>query len=130
MELSHAEFLLHNLAIMGSWDANFTSNDDPMYIFGTMVSAGIWCQFKSQLVHFSTHSLLMNLGKQPRIAQVLGNLFLCKRPERNSWLRASDRLNFSPLVAICRVKQQMEDSLYPSLCDSTFQNINAQKKFF
>lgn len=89
-------------------------------------------KFKSQVLHFQISSLLIHLGKQWEMTQVVGHCEPCHRPGEGSCSRLHPGL-LQVTANICRVNQQTKSlSICPSLfiCNSEFQiNTSFLKRY-
>lgn len=70
------------------------------------------------VVLYPIQFVLIYLGKQKKMTQVLGALYPCGRPGRSSW-------RLQGVVPIWRVNQKKED---PSLCCSLFLSLCRSNK--
>lgn len=89
--------------------------------WATFCIPGILCryQFKSWLLHFPIQLLLLFLGKQLKMAQIIRPLHPLGRPWRSSYIQALIKSS----AAIWRQNQQTQDpSFLLSLCTSNFQD--------
>lgn len=83
-----------------------------------------------QMLHLQSRSLLMNQGKQRKMAQELGPLHPHRRPGWGSWLLVSAWLSSSLRSHLWRKLALADLSLCLSIFNSAFQIIKMNCKMF